>query len=60
VEIDSPPFPKTSTNPTQMFWALSELFDWAMTGSTAVRHEHAHLSVLDPTGRPRILTLDPN
>lgn len=28
MEIDSPPFPKASTSPTQLYWALSEMYDW--------------------------------
>lgn len=28
MEIDSPPFPKTSTNPTQLYHHLTELYDW--------------------------------
>lgn len=28
MEIDSPPFPKASTSPSQLFDTLSELYDW--------------------------------
>ena len=30
MEIDSPPFPKDSTSPEQLFWTLSALFDWTL------------------------------
>lgn len=30
MEIDSPPFPKSSTNPDQLYHYLTELFDWAV------------------------------
>ena len=30
MDIDSPPFPKSSANPEQMYWNLSELYDWVL------------------------------
>jgi hypothetical protein len=43
VEIDSPPFPKSSANPTQMYWTLSELYDWATDQKAWANMEAARL-----------------
>jgi len=68
MEIDSPPFPKSSTSPAQMYHTLSELYDWTtnqkewanMEGSRLNAPEQPFIPELGPypSGSPdRYLTL---
>jgi hypothetical protein len=44
MEIDSPPFPKSSANPQQLYWNLNELFDWTVNQKAWANMEASRLN----------------
>ena len=48
MDIESPPFPKSSTSPVQMYWALNEMYDWVQGQTDWANSEAIRLQATDP------------